>query len=129
MHPAFCPSPHKLPADAANLRNCIEMFITTEYRHIVLHRQRSNPRVVRRYWPPTPFQVGAQHCIWNRGFQGNRQQIEIGQMLIKPLLIGPPMTRAGDSVAKFTKYDYRDENSRLSSQNASDFTVTVNKSR
>ncbi len=118
-----------LPADTANVRNCIEMLITTEYRHIVLYRQRGNPRVVCRYWPPPPFQVGAQLCIWKRGVRGNRQEIEIAQVFIELLLIGSPMSRTGDAIAKFTKNDYRDKNSRLSPQNASDVTVTVNKNR
>jgi len=95
----------------------------------MLHRKRSDPRIVCGNRTASTPERCSQRCIGQSGFHGDRKQIEIPEMLVQPCFVCSPMPRAGDAVTELTKNHHWDCYSRLSTQDRTQRFVAVNERR
>ena len=105
------------------------MFIPTHDWQIMLHRQCSDPRIIRGNRTAFLPERCSQRCVGQGSFGGDREQIEIAEMLVQPRFVCSPMSRAGDAVAELTKNQHWDCHSRLSTQDCTQRFVAVNERR
>jgi hypothetical protein len=101
------------PSDPLHPRQFIKVLVSAEDRQPVLDRKGRDPGIVSRDWSTQPFQCRAQGRIGFGRFLGNRQEIEVAKMGVKPFLVGFAMPGSHDAVSKLTEHNDRNGGSML----------------